>query len=178
MLHEWTPPNAAREVPPAPIVEPRQEDVERVAELLRHAKSPVIVAETSGRDPAAFTALAALADLLAIPAINGRANAYANFPTDHPLYLGMGRYQALDDADLVLLVGGRAPWYPPRRRPTRGKIVAIGDNPHKGHMVYQSLHADFYLEGEIAESLKLLTGAMQSVKIDADAVAARRRRWA
>src|SRR5262249_52893013 len=73
MLHEWTPPSAAREVPPAPIVEPRQEDVERVAELVRNAKSPVIVAETSGRDPAAFTALAALADLIAIPAINGRA---------------------------------------------------------------------------------------------------------
>src|ERR1700756_3298052 len=162
MLHEWTPPNAAREAPPAPIVEPRREDVERVAELLRHAKSPVIVAETSGRDPAAFAALAALADLLAIPAINGRSNAYANFPTDHPLYLGMGRYQALDDADLVLLVGGRAPWYPPRRRPTRGKIVAIGDNPHKGDMIYQSLHADFYLEGDIAESLKLLTAAMKS----------------
>ena len=178
MLHDWTPPGEAREVPPAPLVQPRPQEVEKVAELLGNAKSPVIVAETAGRDPAAFAALVALAEEFAIPAINGRANSYANFPTDHPLYLGMGRYQALDDADLVLLVGGRAPWYPPRRRPTRGKIVAIGDNPHKGHMVYQSLHADFYLEGDTAQSLKLLTTAMKSTKVDADAVRTRRQRWA
>jgi acetolactate synthase I/II/III large subunit len=178
MLHDWTPPADARDVPPAPLVEPRPQEVEKVAELLASAKSPVIVAETSGRDPEAFTALVALADAFAIPVINGRANSYANFPTDHPLYLGMGRYQAVEDADLVLLVGGRAPWYPPRRRPTRGRIVAIGDNPHKGHMVYQSLHADFYLEGDTAQSLKLLMTAMKSMKIDAGAASARRQRFA
>ena len=178
MLHDWTPPDAARDVPPAPAVQPRPEEIEKVAELLGHAKNPVIVAETAGRDPAAFTALVALAETFAIPALNGRASSYANFPTDHPLYLGMGRYKALDDADLILLVGGRAPWYPPRRRPTRGKIVAIGDNPHKDHMIYQSLHADVYLEGDAAQSLKLLTAATKAMKIDAKAVAARRQRFA
>jgi thiamine pyrophosphate-dependent acetolactate synthase large subunit-like protein len=104
-------------------------------------------------------------------------NSCANFPTDHPLYQGMARYKAVEDADLVLLVGGRAPWYPARRRPTSGKIVSIGDNPLKGHMVYQNLHADLYLEGDIAEALKLLIAAVKSGKIDADAVTARRQRW-
>jgi acetolactate synthase-1/2/3 large subunit len=177
MLHDWTPPAGARDVPPAPVVRPRSQEIEKVAELLGNAKSPVIVAETAGRNPAAFSALVALADEFAIPAINGRANSYANFPTDHPLYLGMGRYQALDDADLILLIGGRAPWYPPRRRPTRGKIVAIGDNPHKGDMIYQSLHADIYLEGDAAETLKLIATAMKAMKVDADAVSARRARF-
>jgi acetolactate synthase I/II/III large subunit len=177
MLHDWTPPTAARDIPPAPIVQPRQEDVAQVAELLRKAKSPVIVAETSGRDPKAFAALVELAELLAIPVINGRVNSYANFPTNHPLYLGLARYKALDDADLVLLVGGRAPWYPAHRRPTTGKIVAIADNPLKGHMVYQNLHVDLYLEGDAAESLKLLAAAAKSGKIDAAAVEARRQRW-
>ena len=177
MLHDWTPPSAAREVPSAPLVQPRQEDVNRVAELLRSSKSPVIVAETSGRDPKAFTALAELSDLLAIPAINGRVNAYANFPTDHPLYLGMGNDKALEDTDLVLLVGGRAPWYPARRRPTSGPIVAINDNPLKGHMVYQNLHADHYLEGDIAETLNLLIAAVKSAKLDAATIDARRSRW-
>ena len=121
MLHDWTPPAGMREVPAAPTVQPRQEDVAKVVELLLTAKNPVIVTETAGRDPKAFSALVELADLLAVPVINGRVNAYANFPTDHPLYLGMGNYKALDDADLVLLVGGRAPWYPARRRPTERK---------------------------------------------------------
>jgi len=178
MLHDWTPPAGAREVPPAPVVRPRSQDVEKIAELLCSAKSPVIVAETAGRNPEAFSALVTLAENFAIPVINGRANSYANFPTDHPLYLGMGRYGALDDADVILLVGGRAPWYPPRRRPTRGKIVAVGDNPHKGDMVYQTLHADFYLEGDSAETLKLLATAMKSMKIDAAAMSVRKQRWA
>src|SRR5262245_1132667 len=177
MLHDWTLATAAREVPTAPKVQAAPEDVGEIAELLRNAKNPVIVAEASGRDPKAVTALVELADLLAIPVINGRANAYANFPTDHPLYQGMGRYKALDDADLVLLIGGRAPWYPARRRPTTGKIVAIHDNPHKGHLTYQNWHSDHYLEGDIATSLELLTKEMRAGKIDAAAVNARRQRW-
>ena len=177
MLHDWTPPSAARDIPPAPGVQPRQQEVDEVAALLRNAKSPVIVAETAGRDPKAFAALVELADLLAIPAINGRVNSCANFPTDHPLYQGLARYKAVEDADLVLLVGGRAPWYPARRRPTSGKIVSIADNPLKGHMVYQNLHADLYLEGDIAESLKLIIAALKSGKIDDAAVSARRQRW-
>ena len=177
MLHDWTPPETAHEVPAAPALQPRQQDVEKVAELVRNAKSPVIVTETAGRDPKAFSALQEFADLLAIPVINGRVNAYANFPTNHPLYLGTGRYKALDDTDLVLLVGARAPWYPPRRRPTRGKIVAIHDHPLKEHMVYQNLHADFYLEGDIAESLTLLSAAAKSMKVETGTVKARRQRW-
>jgi thiamine pyrophosphate-dependent acetolactate synthase large subunit-like protein len=177
MLHDWTPPTAAREIPPAPIVQPSPDDVEKVAEQLRATKNPVIVTETAGRDPKAFSALVQLAELIAIPVINGRSNDYANFPTDHPLYLGLANYKALEEADLVLLVGGRAPWYPARRRPTSGKIVSIHDAPLKNHMVYQNLHADFYLEGDIAESLKLLIAAAKRAKIDTDTVNARRQRW-
>ena len=177
MLHDWTPPETAREIPAAPTLQPRPQDIEKIAELVHDAKSPVIVTETAGRDPKAFSALQEFADLLAIPVINGRVNAYANFPTNHPLYLGTGRYKALDDTDLVLLVGARAPWYPPRRRPTRGKIVAIHDHPLKEHMVYQNLHADFYLEGDIAESLTLLSAAAKSMKVETGTVKARRQRW-
>ena len=178
MLHDWTPPSAAREVPDAPDLQPAAQDVQKVAGLLRDAQSPVIVAETSGRDPQAFSALVALADLMAVPVVNGRANAYANFPTDHPLYLGMGNYKAVEQADLVLLVGGRAPWYPAQRRPTSGRIVAIADNPLKGHMVYQNLHIDLYLEGDTAAALKLLIEALQDGRRDSGSIDARRKRIA
>src|SRR5258708_34021713 len=123
MLHDWTPPETTREVPPAPLVQPRPQDVEKVAELVRNAKSPVIVTETAGRDPKAFSALQEFANLFAVPVINGRVKSYANFPTNHPLYLGVGRYKALHDADLVLRVGARAPWCPPVRRSRRGRLA-------------------------------------------------------
>ena len=44
-------------------------------------------------------------------------------------------------------------------------------------MIYQNLHIDFYLEGDMAEALRLLTAAVKQSKIDADAVRTRRERW-
>jgi acetolactate synthase-1/2/3 large subunit len=177
MLHDWTPPENDRDVPSAPKVEAHPSEVAKIADLLLKAKNPVVVAEQSGRDPAAFKALIELADLLAIPVMWGRVANFANFPTDHPLYLGVASYEHLNDADLVLLVGGRAPWYPPHTKPTKGKIVAINDNQFKGHMIYQSLHADAYLEGDIGAALQALTAAARSAKVDAEAVKARRAKW-
>ena len=149
-------------------------EVEKVADLLLAAKNPIVVAEQSGRDPAAFKALVELADLLALPVTWSRGANFANFPTDHPLYLGVANYKYLADADLVLLVGGRVPWYPPHVRPTKGKIVAINENQFKGHMIYQHLHADAYLEGDIAASLQTLAEAARAAKLDADAISKRR----
>jgi acetolactate synthase-1/2/3 large subunit len=88
----------------------------------------------------------------------------------------MGNYQALADADIVLLIGGRAPWYPAHRRPTAGKIIAIDENPLKGDMVYQNLHVDLYLEGNTAQTLKLLTAAI-GPRDETNAVRERRQRW-
>jgi acetolactate synthase-1/2/3 large subunit len=177
MLHDWTPPENDRDVPFAPKVEPHPSEIAKVAELLLKAKNPVVVAEQSGRDPAAFKALVELADALAIPVTWGRVANFANFPTDHPLYLGVASYEHLKDSDLVLLVGGRAPWYPPHTKPTKGKIVAINDNQFKGHMIYQNLHADAYLEGDIASALQALTAAARAGKVDADMVKTRRAKW-
>ena len=107
----------------------------------------------------------------------GRVANFANFPTDHPLYLGVATYEHLKDADLILLVGGRAPWYPPHTKPTKGKIVSINENQFKGHMIYQQLHADAYLEGDIAAALQALTKSVRASKIDAEAVKKRREHW-
>jgi acetolactate synthase I/II/III large subunit len=177
MLHEWTPPKHERDVPPAPRVQAHPSEVEKVADLLLSAKNPIVVAEQSGRDPAAFAALVELADLLALPVTWSRGSNFCNFPTDHPLYLGVGNYKHLADADLVLLVGGRVPWYPPSARPTKGKIVALNENQFKVHMIYQQLHADVYLEGEIAASLQMLAEAARAAKLDANAIKNRRDKW-
>jgi acetolactate synthase-1/2/3 large subunit len=177
MLHQWTPPADDRDVPFAPRVQAHPSEVEKVAALLLAAKNPIVVAEQSGRDPAAFKALIELADQLALPVTWSRGANFANFPTDHPLYLGVANYKYLADADLVLLVGGRVPWYPAHVRPTKGTIVAINENQFKGHMFYQNLHADAYLEGDIAASLQALTEAARAAKLDADAINKRRAKW-
>ncbi|MFZ3354038.1 MAG: thiamine pyrophosphate-dependent enzyme [Xanthobacteraceae bacterium] len=177
MLHDWSPPAGDREVPVAPRVQAHPSEVEKIAELLLSAKNPIVVAEQSGRDPAAFHALVELSDLLGLPVTWSRGSNFTNFPTDHPHYLGVGSYKYLADADLVLLVGGRVPWYPPHVRPTKGKIVAINENQFKNHMIYQELHADLYLEGDIAASLQMLAEAARAGKPNADAIAKRHAKW-
>jgi acetolactate synthase I/II/III large subunit len=175
MLQEWTPPEQLRRVPPPPRPRASDADVEKIADLLIAAQNPVILTETAGRDPAAFTALVELAELFGVP-VGGRA-AFANFPKSHSLHLGTGIQPFLKDADLVLLVGCRAPWYPPSHKPTSGTVVAIDDNPLKGTMVYQSLQADHYLEGEVAVSLRLLVEAGKAASLDAGRHADRRAGW-
>jgi acetolactate synthase I/II/III large subunit len=156
MLQDWTPPEHPRQIPPAPVTQAVAADIERVAGLVATAKNPMILTETTGRDPVAFAALVEFADAFAIP-VGGRGGAYANFPKDHPLYLG--QHIDVKDADLVLLVACKAPWYPPSKKPTSGTVVAIEANPLKGTMVYQSMQADHYLEGDIALSLRALIAA-------------------
>jgi acetolactate synthase-1/2/3 large subunit len=175
MLQEWTPPEQSRRVPPSPRTRASDADVEKIADLLIAARNPVILTETAGRDPAAFAALVELAELFGIP-VGGRA-AFANFPKNHPLHLGTGIQPFLKDADLILLVGSRAPWYPPSRKPTSGTVVAIDENPLKGTMVYQSLQADHYLEGEIATSLRLLVEAGKAAGVGHGKHADRRAGW-
>jgi len=176
MLHDWSPPaSAKRDVQPAAKVQAPPEEIEKIAALIRKGKNPVIVTETAGRDPAAYAALVEFADALAIPVIGGRNASLANFPTEHPLYLGVATYNYLQDADPVLMVSCRAPWYPPNKRPSPGKIVLIHDTAFKAHMVHQNLHADAYLEGDVATSLRHLTKTLADV--DPKVVQKRRTHW-
>jgi len=177
MLREWTPPENPRRIPAAPKTRAKDSDIEKIAELLINARNPIILADTAGRDPDAFAALIELAALFAIPVGSGRGSAFANFPKDHPLHLGSTIGSFVKDADLVLLIGCKAPWYPPSRKPTTGTVVAIDDNPLKGTMVYQSLQADHYLEGEIATSLRLLIEAAKVGGVDAAKHAERYGQW-
>ena len=175
MLQEWTPHDRRRQIPAAPATRPKDSDIERIATLIMSARNPIILTETAGRDPAAFADLVELAELFGMPVGGGAA--FANFPKDHPLFLGSAIGPFIKEADLVLLVGSKAPWYPPSRKPTTGTVVAIDPNPLKGTMVYQSQQADDYLEGEIAASLELLVEAAKTAGISADKFAERRRRW-
>jgi acetolactate synthase I/II/III large subunit len=176
MLHEWTPPAERRTIPAPPKTQAKPADVERIAALVAKAKNPVILADNAGKDPKAFQALVELADLLGAP-VGQRGASYANFPKNHPMHLGYRIDKYLKDADLVLLVCCRAPWYPPSKKPTSGTIVAIDENPLKGPMVYQTLMADHYLEGEVATSLQLLAEAARAAGVTAQKTADRHARW-
>ncbi|MPY71143.1 MAG: thiamine pyrophosphate-binding protein [Alphaproteobacteria bacterium] len=178
MMHEWTPPAKMRKAPPAPKTRASDADIEAVAALVAAAKNPVISTESAGGSADGYAALLSLAEALSIPVVEGMVAGVCNFPKDHPLHLGFGPQPALKEADLVLVVKNRVPWYPPSDCPAVAKVVVIDDDPIKDQMVYQSLQADLYLEGDVPTTLRLLEAAVAGAGLDKSAAAERRARAA
>lgn len=160
-----------------PIVAPGSthsspEEVDPVAQLIREAVNPVIVTETAGREAGGFEALVAFAEAWSIPVVEPDSAVCGNFPRTHPLHAGSDIGPWMDEADLILLVNCRAPFYPPSRRPSEATIVVIDEVPQRPHVVYQVLFADKYLEGNVANTLRQLT--KRATDLDVAAVTARR----
>ncbi|WP_399892910.1 thiamine pyrophosphate-dependent enzyme [Streptomyces sp. BBFR51] len=171
LLEEWD----GREA--KPIVAPGSthsspEEVEPVARLIREARNPVVVTETVGREAGGFEALVAFAEAWDIPVVEPDSAVCGNFPRSHPLHAGSDIGPWMDEADLILLVNCRAPFYPPSRRPAKAKVVVVDQVPQRPHIAYQVLFADAYLEGNVAHTLRQLT--RRAKDLDRTAVAVRR----
>jgi len=178
LMEEWTPPKHARTVPDAPRVVTPPAQIDDLARRLLDAKNPLVITEAAGREADTFEALVALCELLALPVVDLPRSVFANFPKDHPLHQGHDQQPFREDADLVLLVRTRAPWYPPSNCPPNATIAVLDELPHNDSMVYQSLQADLYLEGYVGQTLRDLAEAVQSMSPDRPAVEARRARLA
>ncbi len=177
MLHSWDKPDPLRRIPPAPKAQPLPSDIDAVAESIVRAKNPVLVAENAGPSQEAFNALIDLAELVGMPVVEGQGAFFGNFPKDHDLYLGSQLGSLGKNVDLVLLVESRAPWYPPSNAPKGAEIISISEAPLKGHMVYQTMQAGRYLEGDVETTLRLLAKAVRARGVDSSVVTERRARW-
>ncbi|WP_329549523.1 thiamine pyrophosphate-binding protein [Streptomyces sp. NBC_01356] len=171
LLEDWDGREAKPIVPPG-STHSSPEEVDPVAQLIREAVNPVIVTETSGREAGGFEALVAFAEAWNIPVVEPDSAVCGNFPRTHPLHAGSDIGPWMDEADLILLVNCRAPFYPPSRRPSKATIVVIDEVPQRPHVVYQVLFADKYLEGNVANSLRQL--AKRAKDLDVAVVTARR----
>ncbi len=178
LLAGWEPATAATgPVPRAAGVAPADEDVATAARLLASARRPVLAVESVGRDPAAFGALVELAELLAIPVVEPQSAVCANFPRSHPLHQGGDLPALAAGADLVVLAGCRAPWYPPSGKPGSATVLVIDEVPHRPHMAYQVLTADCYVAGTAGAALRAIAARLRADGLpDVAAVRARRER--
>lgn len=177
MLQEWKPPAKMGKVPPTPKPRPAVDDIENVAKLLIAAENPVITTESIGSEAEGLAAMIDLCELLSIPVVESYVAKYTNFPKDHPLHQGFQMDPFLDDADLALTVRSRVPWYPPSNSPKKATVVSVEESPFREDMVYQSLQADMFLEGDAVASLRLLAEAVRASGVDASKVEARKARW-
>jgi acetolactate synthase-1/2/3 large subunit len=153
-------------------------DVEVAVRLLAAAERPVLAVETAGRDPAAFAALVELAELLALPVVEPQSAVSSCFPRANPLHAGGELAPLAADADLVVLLGCRSPWYPPSAKPGNATVLVIDEVPHRPHMAYQVLTADHYIGGAMAPTLRAITARLREWGIREELVTARRERLA
>jgi acetolactate synthase-1/2/3 large subunit len=174
-LNEWTPPANMRDAPPASKPHAPIADIEKLAAMLIDARNPVIITEGAGREPEGYAALIALAERLALPVIEGNQSSFANFPRDHELHQGIGQRALLDEADLIVTIRCRAPWYPPSDKPAGATVVAIDETPFRTHMAHHASHADMFLEGDAVATLELLREAVGEA--DSGRIEERRARW-
>jgi acetolactate synthase I/II/III large subunit len=150
------------------------EDVAVAVRLLAAAKRPVLAVETAGRDPEAFAALVELADLLALPVVEPQSAVSCNFPRSNPLHGGGDLTALATDADLVVLLGCRSPWYPPSAKPGNAAVLVIDEVPHRPQMAYQVLTADHYVGGAAAPTLRAIIAGLRAAGVDSAAIEARR----
>lgn len=155
-----------------------REDIEFAVRLLAAAQRPVLAVETAGRDPEAFAALVELAELLAIPVVEPQSAVSSSFPRSHPSHAGGELAPLAADADLVVLLGCRSPWYPPSNKPGNATVLVIDEVPHRPHMAYQVLTADHYVGGAMAPTLRAIIARLHEWGIDEEAVESRRARLA
>jgi len=92
-------PDVSRYAPPAPA-QANPEALRQAAQLLINAQTPLIIADTLGRNPKTVPALVELAELLGMPVIDKGAR--FNFPTTHPLDVTDGARDLLQKADVIL----------------------------------------------------------------------------
>jgi acetolactate synthase I/II/III large subunit len=155
-------PRRMRKAPPTPRLRPLIADVEHVADMLLAAKRPMAITG-SMRSPDGYDALIELAGLLALPVFESPSSDVGSFPRDHPLHAGFDPTASLKDADLVLVVRSRTPWYPLASGPIEANVVVIDEMPIKLHMAHQDLRADAMLCGDACASLQLLADAVRAV---------------
>jgi acetolactate synthase-1/2/3 large subunit len=142
---------------------PPNEAVERAAELLANAKSPLVISQrgTGSKD---FEPLSTFVDRYALPTCEFWATRNS-LSTGHPMHIGRDPADWLRDADVVLVLDSMVPWIPDQVAPPAScKIIAIGSDPLFSRVPMRGYSFDVLLAGSPAEALTALDEALAAHK--------------
>jgi acetolactate synthase-1/2/3 large subunit len=145
---------------PAAAPFPNGEAVEEVAALLAAAENPLIITNSAGRDPSAWSALGEFSERYAIPVVQYR-NRYMSLPSNHPMNLGYGLQPLLEKADVILAADVAVPWLPASDKVRDdAKVIHMGPDPLHGYVPVRGHPCDIALACGTAEGLRVLNDAM------------------
>jgi acetolactate synthase-1/2/3 large subunit len=146
---------------PATKIQADMEALEKAADLLISAESPLIVTRTLGRNPQAVSSLVELAELLSIPVV--QLPSYVNFPTDHPLSLGSQALKYAKGSDVIFLIDVDVPWHSTSREILRpdAKILQLDRDPLFTSIPVWGFPVDHAITGCSETSLPILNAKLK-----------------
>jgi acetolactate synthase-1/2/3 large subunit len=158
---------------------PDADAIDRAADILAKAASPLIIVASAGQNHATVPALSQLAERFALPVVAYRPR-YVNLPSDHPMLIGYESGAAIKDADAILIVDCDVPWIPSLHKPRAdAKVIQIGADPMFSRYPLRGYPCDLAITGTSALTLPALTDALETrEKAMAAGIAARRKRVA
>lgn len=152
---------------------PNHDEIEKVAQVLAVAESPLIVTASVGRDFANVDRLGRLADEFGIGVAHaGEPGARdVNIPLDHPMYLGTHPVEALEQADFILAIDTEVPWWPCYVK-LRDDVrrVQIGADPLYTNYPVRGFDMDQMITGSSSVALTMLYESLQSAAVDNDRI--------
>ena len=130
----------------------------KAARWLVEAAYPVIVVGPEVTEDGATKELLALAEKLSVPVADTKDDLYANFPTDHPLFLGQLEAMRFPrEADLLLSVGESLRRGNPLRTPP---TIHISHDPD---ILGRAVAPDLMILSDVRSALRDLSDAVDSL---------------
>lgn len=149
--------------PAAALPEPHLRDLEEVAKSLLESKQPIIITEHAGENSKAVSKLVDLAELLSIPVFECLRPRFVNFPKDHPLHCGYDASEALQQADIIFIVGATTPWQRCSAFPKDGtKVILLDEDPLKQQLPYWGYRVDLLITADIGQWLAALVDIIRA----------------
>ncbi|MBM3502566.1 MAG: thiamine pyrophosphate-requiring protein [Alphaproteobacteria bacterium] len=160
---------------PAAAFAPDPDAIEEAARILAAAEAPLIVTARVGKSALAIRALDELAREFSIP-VCAAFPRYVCLPSDHPMYLGFARGNALKVCDAVLLVDCDVPWSTAAEAPpATAPVIHLGADPLETALPMRSFRADVIVGGTTALALPALGEALRRKNVSSDRLGRRRR---
>jgi thiamine pyrophosphate-dependent acetolactate synthase large subunit-like protein len=137
-------------------IEPDEEVIAQIAGLLLQAEKPIIIAGLEVTKSGAQTDLIELAELLGVPVAQG-LSLFADFPSQHPLSLGLyTRYLGYTrGVDLVIVIGAQMP--------DPGHYISTGPLPKDARIVHISQDPDLLAMAEPTD-VSLVSDAGEAIR--------------
>jgi len=146
----------------APLPPVDMEMLDKMADVILAANTPVLVSGNAGRYPENVSALVALAETMSAPVLTGYS--WMNFPTSHPLCVGIEqiggsrkRDAGYDEADVILVVDYAMPYVgtaPLQNKETR--ILHIDVDPQTQGRLLWGRGADLFMKADARQAIPAL----------------------